>query len=389
MNKSSNIKTIIATGFAIFSMFFGAGNVIYPLALGQETLSQNGFAITGMLITAVGVPFIGLLAMTLFNGNYSHFFERIGKVPGFIVTALIISLMGPFGAMPRLLTVSYATFSMYWDVMSLPVFCILSTLIIFAFTFRKSKIIDVLGYVLTPVLLVSLLVVIIKGVFFGSSSPESHLTSSDAFFKGALKGYQTMDILAGLFFSSIVLACLEGVDQHEESHKNQRNTIFMTLKAGVVGLSLLALTYIGFSYVASYNSEFIANVTTDRILGTLALELLGPYGGIIAITAVALACLTTAIALAAVFSEFLHYDIFRKKVGYLPSLVITLVLNCVIAIQGFESIAAFLTPILIVLYPSLIVLSLLNIGHKLFHWETVKVPVIVTFALSVLAQFIL
>jgi len=92
--------TVWATGFAMFSMFFGAGNVVFPLELGLGAQSQNIWAIAGLLITAVGVPFIGLISMTLFNGNYHHFFERIGKVPGFIVAALIMGLIGPFGALP-------------------------------------------------------------------------------------------------------------------------------------------------------------------------------------------------------------------------------------------------------------------------------------------------
>src|SRR3984957_3942591 len=91
----------IATGLAMFSMFFGAGNVVFPLALGKIAQDQNVFAILGMLITAVGVPFLGLVAMTLFNGNYIHFFERLGKVPGFLVVTAMLGLIGPFGAIPR------------------------------------------------------------------------------------------------------------------------------------------------------------------------------------------------------------------------------------------------------------------------------------------------
>src|SRR5665647_1655937 len=97
----ANKSPIIATGLAMFSMFFGAGNVVFPLALGQIAQDKNFFAILGMLVTAVGVPFAGLIAMTLFNGDYRKFFARMGAVPGFIVVAIIMGLIGPFGAIPR------------------------------------------------------------------------------------------------------------------------------------------------------------------------------------------------------------------------------------------------------------------------------------------------
>ena len=86
---------IIAIGFAMFSMFFGAGNVVFPLALGQYAQDHNFYAILGLLITAVGVPFAGLMAMTLYNGDYKKFFERIGPLPGFAVAAIIMGLIRP------------------------------------------------------------------------------------------------------------------------------------------------------------------------------------------------------------------------------------------------------------------------------------------------------
>src|SRR3984893_3016927 len=96
----------IATGLVMFTMFFGAGNVVFPLALGQYAQDKNFYAILGLLITAVGVPFLGLIAMTLFNGDYKSFFDRIGKIPGFIVAAVILGLIGPFGAIPRCVALS-------------------------------------------------------------------------------------------------------------------------------------------------------------------------------------------------------------------------------------------------------------------------------------------
>lgn len=204
--KKSNT---LATGLAMFSMFFGAGNVVFPLALGQIAQDKNFFAILGMLITAVGVPFAGLLAMTLYNGDYKRFFGRIGKVPGFLLAACIMGLIGPFGAMPRCIALSYSTAKMFLGGISLPVFSVAACLLIWVFTFRRSNIINSLGYLLTPLLLGSLGVIIACGLI---NSPEASVTAHDnfnIFLKGLKDGYQTMDLLGAFFFSSVVIASLK------------------------------------------------------------------------------------------------------------------------------------------------------------------------------------
>jgi len=390
MKLSATKTTIIATGLAMFSMFFGAGNIVFPLAVGKYAQDQNFYAIIGLLITAVGVPFLGLIAMTLYNGNYVHFFERIGKVPGFLVALIIMGLIGPFGATPRLLTVSYSTIEIYFPNLDLYWFSICSCILIFLLTFRKNRILDILGYVLTPLLLLSLAIIIVKGIWFASTLPASTNQPLDIFMMGLHEGYQTMDLPGAFFFSSIVLACLEGVDTSHETPggKNYRKIISMTLNAGAIGMSLLALTYIGFSYVAAYHSPALEGISKDRILANLALEILGPSASMVAIAAVALACLTTAIALVAVFTEFLHFDIFRKKIGYIPSLIATLVLTFFISTWGFEGIAKILTPALLISYPALIVLSIMNLLHKLYHVNIVKTPVYLTLAISLIAYLI-
>jgi len=193
----------------MFSMFFGAGNVIFPLAVGRDAQSLNFFAMSGLLISAVGIPLLGLISMTLFNGNYKHYFERIGKIPGFLVALFIMGLIGPFGAMPRLITVSHSTLSMYWPDVPFGVFSLLSCLVVFLLTFKKNKLIDVLGYYLTPALLITLVIIIVKGLVTAPSMPVSTLQPDQLFADGLITGYEMMDLLATFFFSSIVLQCLE------------------------------------------------------------------------------------------------------------------------------------------------------------------------------------
>jgi len=381
MKPKANSSTL-AAGFAMFSMFFGAGNVVFPLAIGQYAQDMNVYAILGLLLTGVGVPFLGLISMTLFNGNYEHFFERIGKVPGFLVITLIMIMIGPFGALPRLITVSHATFNVYFPGISLMVFSGVSCLLIFLLTFKKNKIVDILGVYLTPVLLFSLFAIIVLGYYYSPEAPLSYHDPSKVFFLGLKTGYETMDLLGAFFFSSVVLSCQESPTPDTDEKVNYRNIIFQALRASVIGSVLLSFVYIGFSSIASGFSGSLEGLERAELLGKLALIVLGQSAGVFAILAVALACLTTAIALAVVFSEFIHRDLLPEKVSYLPCLIVTLLATFYFSTMSFSGISAFLKPILEVTYPALIVLTLCNIAHKLWHMNIVKTPVAITFLFS-------
>lgn len=383
---ANNTKsTIIAAGLAMFSMFFGAGNIAFPLALGKIAQDHNFFAIIGMLTTAVGVPFLGLIAMTLFDGNYKSFFRRIGDAPGFLLAAVIMSLIGPFGATPRCITLSYSTAQTFLPEISLPVFSAISCVIIFLFTMRRNTIVELLGYVLTPVLLVSLTIIIIMGLLTGSDQPMADHSKWALFFKGLNDGYQTMDLLGAFFFSSVIIASLKSTLLPEQT--NPKKLIAIALQASSIGAALLAVIYVGFSYVASFHSEALGNSAPDALISKISILILGPYAAIIACVAVAFACLTTAIALASVFAEFIHADITLGKIGYIPSLIATLVVTYFVSTLHFTGIAAFLEPILQVCYPALIMLSLLNIAYKLYNFRPVKLPVAIVFLFSFAAYF--
>jgi len=383
--KKSNT---LATGLAMFSMFFGAGNVVFPLALGQVSQNNTFFAILGLLITAVGVPFMGLIAMTLYDGHYKVFFNRIGKTAGFLAALFIMGLIGPFGALPRCIALSYSTLQLYFPEMSIFAFSFVSCLIIFAFTYKKNSILDVLGYVLTPILLISLGFIIIKGLFVSPEMPITDVNRFDVFTRGLKDGYQTMDLIGAFFFSSVILSCLKA--ETKQAEKNNDNAIIkMTLKSSIIGAFLLSVVYIGFSFVAAFHSESLSNVPQDQLIGMIAIHVLGPFAGVFACIAVSLACLTTAIALAAVFAEFLHQDIFKSKIGYIPALVGTLIVTFFISTLNFMGIASILFPILQICYPALITLSVLNIAYKLFHFKPVKTPVLAVLIISLINYFVI
>src|SRR5260221_8864189 len=134
---NSNKFYIYSIGMAMFSMYFGAGNVVFPLLLGQVTTDQTFWALLGLLVTAVGVPFIGLFAMTMYDGDHRQFFARLGKWPALLIAAVIMGCIGPFGAIPRCIALSYANTKMFFDVPSIIPYSIVSCLIIFFATVKK------------------------------------------------------------------------------------------------------------------------------------------------------------------------------------------------------------------------------------------------------------
>lgn len=385
------IKTLlksktVSTGLAMFAMFFGAGNVVFPLALGQYAQDKNLYAVLGLLLSAIIVPFMGLIAMILFNGDYQAFFQRIGKIPGFCAALFIMCLIGPFGAIPRCIALSYSTITMFTDAISLPLFSLVSCLIIFLFTIKPSTLIDALGFYLTPFLLISLGIIIVVGIASAPPLIHNDLSGSAVFIHGLREGYHTMDLLGAFFFSTVVLYSLQSNLQPKDK-SDYKKIIQLSLKAAGIGAFLLGIIYIGFSYVAALNSGFLDGVSKDLLLGTIAYHTLGPFAGIVTSIAVALACLTTAIALTSVFAEFLQKDIVQNKGSYTVYLLITLVLTFFVSTLNFTGIAQILTPILSICYPALIALTLCNILYKCYGLQTVKVPFLAALLASLYFYF--
>jgi LIVCS family branched-chain amino acid:cation transporter len=345
-------------------MFFGAGNVVFPLVVGQTTGDQTPFALMGLLLTAVGVPFLGLLAILLFQGNYQQFFARSGKVPGFLLAVSIMLLIGPFGGLPRCIALSYSTLNLSHPLFPFGLFSFLACLLIFFLTYQKSQMLNLLGYVLTPLLLASLAVIVIMGLWTGEASIPSSFTAGQSFWHGFMEGYNTMDLLASFFFSAIIYSTLKQ-ESKISSPQEERELFLLSLKASCIGGGLLALVYVGFSLVAAWHASSLSFTHQGELLGALTLKILGPYAGLVASATIALACLTTAIALTAVFAEFLQKILFRNKVTYIQALILTLVAGFGISLLEFNGIVALLAPLLQIAYPALIAFTIFNIISRL------------------------
>lgn len=373
----------LVAGLALFSMFFGAGDLIWPLILGGEAGNQNFYAMSGLLITGVSLPLLGVISMMLFGGNYREFFGRMGAKPAVLIIFAVQVILGPLGSIPRLMTLSYATLKPYlFEGIDLVIFSVVASVVVLAFTLRPQKLVGFLGLVLTPLLLVALCAIIGIGFYYAREPEVVALSSSQAFSRGLNVGYNTLDLIASFMFAPLVISHFtHGIDM--SALECRREVVMKMLKASFVAAGLLGAMYVGLTYVSSYYTPLLdAAHKPEERLSAIALLLLGPNGAIIACIAVALACLTTAIPLVAIFADYMKNDLLMDKVGRLPLLVFTLGISAAVANLGFMGIANMLSPVLQILCPGLIVLSVFNCLHKLFETRVPKIPVFATFAIS-------
>lgn len=372
-------------GLAMFSMFFGAGNIIFPLAIGQYAGDKNIFAMLGLILTAAIMPLAGVIAMILFEGNYREFFGRLGRIPGFILALTTISLLGPLGSTPRCIALSYTTFKSSIAPVSSIWFSAISCCIIFLFAFKKNHILTLLGWVLTPVLLGSLTLIIAIGLINSSETTVNPHSGLSMFLHGLGEGYNTMDLLASFFFSSTIIGILKNRYGAKEMAGCYLKTAF---KSSLIGASLLALIYIGFSYLAAYHGHAITISSKDELLSAITMKIAGPWAGPLVAITIILACFTTAIALISAFSDFIQKEIFGEKLAYEWCLLGSLILTFFISTFEFTGISAFLWPLLQICYPGLILLTLLNIANRLWGITFLKIPVFLTFITSCCLFFI-
>lgn len=377
------LALLFSTSFAMFSMFFGSGNLVFPLMIGKVVGDQYASAILGLMLTGVVIPFLGLFALLLFSGSYKRFFGRFDKYTSFIVPLFILTLIGPLAGIPRCITVAYGSFSLLVDNLSLPVFSVCMCGVIFLLTLDHNKIIPLLGSILTPFLLVSLALIIYYGVV---QSPPLEVGPSveKAFTVGMIEGYQTMDLLAAFFFGATVVHYMKRKLYHRvHSGVAKRRMILASLIMGatLLGIIYAFLVYLGGGYAPILNME-----QAERSLALIAYETLGPLAGPIVSTAVVLACLTTAIVLTSVSTEFYYEKILRKKVNLHVVTVATLLGAFSISILQFKGIALFLKPILDATYPSIIVFTFVSIAYKLWKFRPLKAPVFITFFITLMVM---
>lgn len=370
-----NKYLIASTGLALFSMFFGSGNLVFPIVVGKESGGHFLWASIGIILTGVLVPFLGAFGMMLFKGDTKGFFGSMGKAATFWFPLIALSLMGPFGVLARCITVAHGSFRLMFPETSLAAFSAAGCVVIFFVAINKNKIVPLLGSILTPLLLISLLCIVYYGFQFGHIPDTAATGSLSALTNGFFQGYQTMDLLAAFFFSTFVIGYLE---KNMAQMAGSDNSLKVFLKAAFLGAGLLSCVYAVLVMLGSIYSSQLESIPPQEMLGVIAHYALGPMAAPIVCITVILACLTTAVVLTALFADFLHKEVAAEKMPEKVSVVITLGIAFLVSTLEFSGIARFLGPILETIYPALITLAVLNIGTKLWGWKNLRWPVVAT-----------
>ena len=378
-----NRAPILSTGLALFSMFFGSGNLVFPLIVGQLSEGHAVLSSLGIIITGVLVPFLGIFAMLLFQGDTKEFFSRLGKFAPFWFSLFCLAIMGPFGVLARCITVSHGAFCLLAPGTSLWLFSLISCGILFALTFRKNKIVPLLGIVLTPLLLFSLIGIALFGLFSGSWEPTAVGNGWESFKTGFFKGYQMMDLLAAFFFSTFVINHLK-----QKSTESSVSPLSIFFKSALLGAGLLSIVYIIFVVLGAKYSSLLQGVPAPEMLCLLAYSALGSFAAPVACITIVLACFTTAMVLATLFADFLRKEISKERIPFSLALITTLAIGFFISTLGFYGIMSFIGPILEIIYPALIVLTILNIAYKTWGWQAIRMPTAAAFLVKLASSFI-
>lgn len=371
MKTKLTIKELIEVASMLFGLFFGAGNLIFPIYMGQVAGRKIFIAIIGFLITGVGLPLLGVTALGISksDGLYS-LSSKISKGYALFFTVVLYLTIGPFFAIPRCATTSFSVGIEHILPSSntniyLLIFSLIFFLIVLYFSLRPGKILTWIGKILNPCFLFFLGVLLIV-VLFESNTNVSTIEATgnyafNPFMEGFLEGYNTMDALASLAFGVIVVEVIKelGISNPDDIAKS-------TMKSGLISCLLMALIYILVSIVG-VKSRGVFNIASNGgiALGQIAKYYLGNVGLIILAITITLACLKTAIGLITSCSKTFS-ELFIKGPSYKMWVIIFTSISFIFSNLGLNTIINFSTPVLTFLYPLAIVLILLVFFSKYF-----------------------
>jgi LIVCS family branched-chain amino acid:cation transporter len=384
MNRTTS--TIITVALAIFSMFFGAGNLIFPLATGVISGQHFWWGLGGFISTAVLLPLLGLVTIILFNGDYEAFFNRVGRAGGFLLILFCMFIIGPLVAMPRIVTLTHEFLAPFTPAISLPAFSALFCGLTFLAIYKESKVMNILAYIISPALLISLGIIIVKGLLSPTNFEITELSSLATLSTQAKVGYQTLDLLGAIFFGFLTLTLLKKSFDGENDYSLKRLAV-IAMKAGLIACSLICILYVGIAFLGAFHGqEFIEYSAAQRFIA-VCIKVMGAHGGLIIAAASSLACYSTLMALAVVLAEFIEDKVTNHRVSYISSLVLVLTATGFISCYGLTTIMEASSIYINTLYPAIITLTLCNLAYKLWGFKPVTLPVLVTLVISVYCNF--
>lgn len=365
MGKELSNKERLFVGSLIFGLFFGAGNLIFPIQIGQEAGSSVGKAIIGFLITGIGLPFLGLLAFGLSkSGDLFSLASRVGKKYALYFTTILYLIIGPIFAMPRLASTSFEIGIVPFlpkDAygIGLLLFSALFFVLVWLFSRKPSKILDYIGKFLTPLFLLLLFVILTMSLLFPLGGISEGAVQSgyavSPFFKGFQEGYNTLDALAALAFGMLII---ENIQRFGLT--NPKTIAKETMKSGVMGIVLMGIIYTLLACLGATSlGTFSLNQNGGITLAQVAQHYLGNFGSFLLAIIVIIACLKTAIGLSTSFGRTFS-DLYPSK-SYGFYTLVCILLATLIANVGLNQIIELSLPILMFIYPLAMTLIIMGV----------------------------
>ena len=375
------MKDIMVVGFALFAMFFGAGNLIFPPFLGLVSGDSWITGFTGFILADVGLALLAILASAKCNGEVSKVLGRSGKYLSIVLGCSIMICLGPLLAIPRTAATTYEMGIMpLVDGFNPIIFSIIFFVLTLVLTIKPSKVIDIIGSFLTPTLLIALAVLIIAGIL-NPLGDISHTPMIDnVFAEGINQGYQTMDTLGAAALSTVVIATIVN-----KGYKDEKLKVKLTLQAGIIASIGLCLVYGGLTYLgATVSNKYGIDVVQTSLIVNITSMLLGQPGKIILAIIVGLACLTTSVGLTSATGQYFT-KLTNGKLKYETIVIIVCIFSAIVSNFGVSTIIKFSAPILSLIYPATVTLIILTLfGEKIKNDNVFKFSTYMALIVSML-----
>ncbi|MFC5603675.1 branched-chain amino acid transport system II carrier protein [Sporosarcina koreensis] len=353
-------KNVLFSGLMLFSLFFGAGNLIFPPLLGLESGNNFGPAITGFLITGVLLPFMAIMAIALSENGLVSIGNRVNKLFGLVFAIIIYMSIGAFYGIPRASNVAYELgVKQIVDVngwFALLVFSLIFFGVTYFISLNPKKIVDRIGQLLTPILLLVLALLVIRAFmkFENIASPAAGNYVSAPFVKGFVEGYFTMDAVAALAFGIVVINALK-----DKGAASKSELVKGTLWAGVIAGLGLAVVYVSLGWIGKVIPKETDFANGAEILTVASDLLFASGGGLLFGLIVTLACLTTCVGLINACARF--FNEIYPKIHYRSYVAIFVLIGLLVSNLGLSTILSLAVPLLVFIYPISIVLVILSL----------------------------
>ncbi|MBQ4212719.1 MAG: branched-chain amino acid transport system II carrier protein [Selenomonas sp.] len=363
---------ILTVGLMMFSIFFGAGNLIFPPALGQAAGSNSIIAMMGFLVTGVGLPLLGITAIAMQGGKYVEFMNR--KTYPWLATALLVILyltIGPVFAVPRTGAVSFEIgIRPFLAAEDLTLGQFIYTMFFFGATYylamTPNKLIDRVGKMLTPALLIFLVILFVKSFVtpLGEVLDATGAYITAPFSQGFQDGYQTMDLLASLSIGTIVVNAIRmrGTTDNKSVSK-------ICIISGFITVALMTLVYGSLAYIGASSASVLSGVENGgQLLAGAVGIFFGPAGNLLVAFIIALACLTTSCGMISGTAWYFN-KLSNNRMSYARLVQVSTAFSFVVSNVGLTQIIALSVPFLVAIYPLVIVFVVLSLFDGLIGWR--------------------